>query len=103
MTDGALAMRPQLAQSHSPSSRNRHRALDHIFARRLSGSESHNSSTPQPEHPSQQGGPLTKSGVPVVLCIPDLHGGGEGAKACNITGRKKKTLIMSIMVAEEVT
>ena len=31
-------MRPQLAQSHSPGTQDRHRALDHTFARRLSGS-----------------------------------------------------------------
>jgi hypothetical protein len=53
---------------------------------------SHNYSTPQPEHPSQQGGSLTKSGVPVVVSIPDLHGCSDGAKVWNIRGRKKSAI-----------
>ena len=62
----------------------------------------HNYSTPQTEHAYQQGGSLTKSGVPVVVSVSDLHRGGEGAKTWNIRGRKQMPLVSS-MVAEEVT
>ncbi|KAI0248518.1 hypothetical protein BJV78DRAFT_1156437 [Lactifluus subvellereus] len=72
MTDGVLAMRPQLAQSHSPSSRLPSYTRSHFCA----STEwlSHNSITAQPGHGYQQGGSLTTQRSPGGSRRGDLQG-----------------------------